>query len=781
MSAPGEHDESPSDARPAVGGDAPEGRSASLEALLDDTYARTRERFEQERRVLSFDAYLDLCAREPRRSVRDAATYARDALDHFGSYEVTRPTGVTRRYRLFDLAFDGGSDGAPQAERGRDGHADDRDRLIGHEELQESFRRALEGFIREGRVNRMVMLHGPNGSAKSTFVACLMRGLEAYSRVAEGALYRFAWVFPKTGDQTGIGFSAGAPGGRGEHQSFALLPESRIAVKLTSELKDHPLLLLPRAERRALLAQVLPPDAPLPAFLAAGELSHKNKQIFDALLTDYRGDLRRVFAHVQVERFDISRRYRSGAVTIGPAMSVDASERQITADRSLASLPASLSALTLFESYGPLVDGAAGIVEFSDLLKRPLDAWRYLLLAIEEGSVPLSFSTMTLNALLVASSNEFHLAAFREHHDYGSFRGRMLPIVVPYLRDYRQEQAIYDTQIVPNVSVPVAPHTTYVAALWAVLTRLRRPEQAAYDDATLGAIAASLSPLEKAELYADGSVPERLEQDEQLALRSGLADVYAESLVGTSEGLLGASAREVRSVLLEVAADSRASCLAPPAVLARLETLCAEGDYDFLRLDVDGGYHDALAFVDVVRERWLDRVDLELRTATGLVSEERYMDLFARYVAQVSHAVKGERWLNPVTQAYEDPDTELLESVEATLEVTDPEEFRATVLGGLAAWAIDQPDRTADLPREVDYRALFPRQLAKLESAYFESRRAQIARVGRSVVALLDGESARLEPADALAAESAWGQLRERGYSEDSGRIALAELLAARY
>ncbi|MCA9577172.1 MAG: serine protein kinase PrkA [Polyangiales bacterium] len=749
-------------------------RAAEIEALLEQTYARTRDRFERERRVLSFDAYLDLVAREPSRAVRDAATYARDALDHFGRYEVARPTGLTHRYRLFDLDF--GGDTAPTT----GSRHDDRERLIGHEELQESFRRALEGFIREGRVNRMVMLHGPNGSAKSTFVACLMRGLEAYSRAAEGALYRFAWVFPKSPDQSGIGFSA-AGGARSELESFALLPESRIAVKLTSELKDHPLLLLPRAERRELLARVLPGSAKVPAFLATGELSHKNRQIFEALLTDYRGDLRRVLSHVQVERFDISRRYRSGAVTIGPAHSVDASERQITADRSLSSLPASLSALTLFESYGPLVDGAGGIVEFSDLLKRPLDAWRYLLLAIEEGTVPLSFSTMTMNALLVASSNEFHLAAFREHHDYGSFRGRMLPIVVPYLRDYRQEQAIYDTQIAPNVSVRVAPHTTFVAALWAVLTRLRRPVAQAYEDGALGAIARTLTPLEKAELYADGTVPERLEHDEQLALRSGLSAVYAESLVGTSEGLLGASAREIRSVLLEVAADARATCLAPPAVLARLETLCAEGDYDFLRLDVDAGYHDARAFVEVVRERWLDRVDLELRTATGLVAEERYMDLFARYVTQVSHAVKGERWLNPVTQAFEDPDHELLRSVESTLEVTDPDEFRATVLGGLAAWAIDQPDRMAALPQTVDYRALFPRQLAKLEAAYFESHRAQIARVGRSMVAFISGEGARLEPADALAAERAWGQLEASGYDPESARIALTELLDARY
>ncbi len=748
-------------------------RAAAIDALLTETYGRTRARFEQERRVLSFNGYLDLCAREPQRSLRDAASYARDALDHFGSYELVRPTGVSRRYRLFDLDF-GGDAGAAR-------HADDRERLIGHEELQESFRRALEGFIREGRVNRMIMLHGPNGSAKSTFVACLMRGLEAYSRVAEGALYRFSWVFPKTGDQPGIGFSAGGGGSRGDADSFALLPEARIAVKLTSELKDHPLLLLPRADRRTLMERVLPPGAALPAFLASGELSHKNRQIYEALLTDYRGDLGRVLSHVQVERFDISRRYRSGAVTIGPAMSVDASERQITADRSLSSLPASLSAVTLFESYGPLVEASGGIVEFSDLLKRPLDAWRYLLLAIEEGTVPLTFSTMTLNALLVASSNEFHLAAFREHHDYASFRGRMLPIVVPYLRDYRQEQAIYDTQIAPHVSVKVAPHTTYVAALWAVLTRLRRPVASAYENRALGVIAAGLTPLEKAELYADGTVPERLEHDEQLALRAGLGEVYAESLVGSFEGLMGASAREIRSVLLEVAADQRARCLAPPAVLARLETLCAEGDYDFLRLDVDEGYHDAREFVDVVRARWLDRVDMELRSATGLVGEERYMDLFARYVAQVSHAVKGERWLNPVTQNYEAPDTELLESVEATLEVTDAAEFRASVLGGLAAWAIDQPDRSADLPLTVDFRALFPRQLAKLESAYFEQHRAQIARVGRSIVAVLDGEGARLEAADAQAAEAAWGKLVARGYDSDSGRIALAELLAARY
>ena len=30
------------------------------------------------------------------------------------------------------------------------------------------------------------------------------------------------------------------------------------------------------------------------------------------------------------------------------------------------------------------------MIEFSDLLKRPLDAWKYLLLAIEKGEVALT-------------------------------------------------------------------------------------------------------------------------------------------------------------------------------------------------------------------------------------------------------------------------------------------------------------------------------------------------------------------------------------------------------
>jgi len=87
-----------------------------------------------------------------------------------------------------------------------------------------------------------VLLHGPNGSAKSTFVSCLARALEYYSTLDEGALYRFNWIFPSQKLQKGgIGFGGGydgAPGG-----SFAYLDDDLIDARLVDELRDNPLLL----------------------------------------------------------------------------------------------------------------------------------------------------------------------------------------------------------------------------------------------------------------------------------------------------------------------------------------------------------------------------------------------------------------------------------------------------------------------------------------------------------------------------------------------------------
>src|ERR1700754_4545638 len=123
---------------------------------LDALQNSVRERFQAEKRVLSYEEYLDEFFAHPFRHTRDAARYVRDCFDFFGSYELLSPLGKRRRFRLFDQEFVDGS---------REGNG--RYRLLGHEDVQETFYRTLSNFVREGRANRLVLLHGPNGSAKS--------------------------------------------------------------------------------------------------------------------------------------------------------------------------------------------------------------------------------------------------------------------------------------------------------------------------------------------------------------------------------------------------------------------------------------------------------------------------------------------------------------------------------------------------------------------------------------------------------------------------------------
>ena len=742
-----------------------------LKSALEKIRGEVKAQFEAQKRVLSFREYLELVQGNPRRHTRDAGRYLKDCMDFFGSYEVERPTGTLKRWKLFDLDFGYQNSGHHAALR-------QRDRLAGHEATQQAFYRILDGFEREGRANRLVLLHGPNGSAKSTFAACLMKGLEAYSDTEDGALYRFSWIFPRAREGAGIGFTTSADE-LGQGDSFAHLPEDRIVTKLQSSVREHPLLVLPRDVRQRLIARIyeasgLPEAAP--DWVWAGQLARKNQQIFQALLTAYRGDLDRVLAHIQVERFYISRRYRVGAVTIGPQMSVDASERQITADRSIESLPASLSALTLFEPFGELVDASGGIVEFSDLLKRPLEAWKYLLLAIENGEVSLQMSNLPINAVMIASSNELHLSAFRQHPEYNSFRGRIVRTRMSYLLDVHREREIYDGQIVPQIPKHVAPHTTYVAALWAVLTRLRKPDGSWFAESELGTVAASLTPLEKADLLSDGVVPARLEADEAKILAQGISEVALQGAATSDyEGINGASPREVRMLLLDSAADFDEPCVSPVTFLNRLAEFCERDDYDFLKEQSDGVYRDHAAFVDVVKDRWLDLVESELRAASGLIDERRHLGLFDRYVNLVSQWVKKERVFNPVTGKDEEPDLDLMKSVEESLGSDDAESFRNEILGAVAAWAIDHPEQ------EVDYEALFPRYIEQLRQAYFSERRQQVGEIGRAIVSVLEDDDTLEEDLREAARQALQILIGVYGYERSSAKVALGALVDARY
>ena len=301
----------------------------SAKDFLKETGAVVSRDFLQDRSILSFEEYLELFLQGPHAQVRNSAQYLKDVLDHFGTAPVQHhPAGPMRRFKLFDL-----TDGERMG------------RVAGQEEVQNALYRLLGNFVRAGAVNKLILLHGPNGSAKSTLVDALKRGMELYSREPQGALYELAWIFPSEKLVKGsIGFGDRVAGG--ELTTFAHLEEESVEVRVTCEMRDHPLFAMPRDERRKLLERALKVsartgdgEAVLADSIVDGELCHKCRRIYNALLAAANGDWLRVLRHVQVRRFYLSRRYLVGAVTVEPHLSVDAAYHQVSADRSQANLP----------------------------------------------------------------------------------------------------------------------------------------------------------------------------------------------------------------------------------------------------------------------------------------------------------------------------------------------------------------------------------------------------------------------------------------------------------
>lgn len=736
--------------------------SLDARSIVDQLATGARDTWQQRRTLMSFEEYLDEVVAHPRRHLRNAARYLMDVVEHFGVDDVGQSTGDVRRWRLFNQDFDEG-----------------RGRVAGQERVQAAVVRILENFVRSGRIDRLLLLHGPNGSAKTSIIQALTRAAEVYSQTDDGALYRFNWVFPTGSVQRGtLGFG----GSKSTHVgSYAHLDASAIEARLPCELKDHPLLLLERRQREALLEQLsssLQGDQAIPEVLRAGELSLKNRRIFDALLATYQGDVREVLRHVQVERFYLSRRYRQGVVAVEPQMAVDGYSRQITADRSLASLPTALHHVALYETAGALNDANRGVLEFNDLLKRPLDAWKYLLVATEQAQASLDHASVFLDVVMLASSNELHLDAFKQHPDWPSFKGRIELVTAPYLLRVSDELSIYGSQI-PRALMGqhIAPHALEVAARFAVLSRLEPPDADNYPPAVQGVIK-TLTPVDKMRVYDDGDVPDRLSQREQKELRAVAHRLYDEHSGGDHyEGRYGASAREIRAVLLNASQDRRFDHLSPIAVLDELgELVKARSSYEWLRREPVRGYRDPAGFIDDIEEMLARDLEEEVREAMGLVKSGSHVELFDRYVKNVSAWTKGEKIADPLTGKLGPADEEVMRSVEKVLMQggESGEDFRRGFIAQIGAWKLEHPDN------DVDYQLLFGGWMKKLKEDFYAQRKGAVERIEGAFLKLLDNDVAGVDPRDREQAQHMREALHARGYTDSSARVVIAWLLGRR-
>src|SRR3954464_7431771 len=137
------------------------------------------EQFRRKNWVGTFAEYLDIVREHPE-VTRSAYQRLYDMILSHGTEESYEHKEKIVRYRFFtDYAVKHG-DGIYGLDRP----------LM---QLVNAFKSAAKGY---GTERRVLLLHGPVGSSKSTIARLLKRGLEDYSRTDRGMIFSFAWKTP---------------------------------------------------------------------------------------------------------------------------------------------------------------------------------------------------------------------------------------------------------------------------------------------------------------------------------------------------------------------------------------------------------------------------------------------------------------------------------------------------------------------------------------------------------------------------------------------------------
>ncbi|PIE06139.1 MAG: serine protein kinase, partial [Sorangium cellulosum] len=159
-----------------------------------------------------------------------------------------------------------------------------------------------------GPEKRVILLHGPVGSSKSTIARLIKKGLEQYSRSAEGALYTFRWVNLKE-----MGLST--------QEDCMHCP-----------MHEEPLRLIPQAWREQAIKELGLSNEQF-RVRVDGDLDPACRFIFKNLMLAYKGDWSKMIAkHVRVQRLVMSEQDRVGIGTFQPKDEKNQDSTELTGD-----------------------------------------------------------------------------------------------------------------------------------------------------------------------------------------------------------------------------------------------------------------------------------------------------------------------------------------------------------------------------------------------------------------------------------------------------------------
>ncbi len=569
----------------------------------------------------TFEDYLEL-VRQDAKVARTAFQRIYDMIVSYGYDEYTRHRETLVHYRFFDDPFENGKDAVfgldkPLMELGR------------------IFQSAARHY---GSERRVLLLHGPVGTAKSTIVRLLKKGLEAYTRSEAGRLYSFYWL-PDDGEQ------------------------------MDCPMHEEPLHLVPPEFRSTVLSEINAGHGELDRVEIEGDLCPACRFVYNRLLKKADGNWLDVVRQVRVKRLLLSEKDRMGIGTFQPKDEKNQDSTELTGDinyRKIAEY-GSDSDPRAFNFDGELNIANRGLVEFIEILKLDVAFLYDLLTASQEHKIkPKKFAHTDIDEVILGHTNEAEYRRLLGNEYMEAMRDRTLKIDIPYVMRYSDEVRIYERDFNERrvVGKHIAPHTLEIAALWAVLTRLEEPKHA------------GLNLLQKLKLYDDRTLPGFTEDS--------VMELQAEA---KQEGMLGISPRYIQDKLSNaLVSDQSRTCVNPFLLLRELESGLRH--HSLITSDEQRKrYRELLA---VARAEYDEIIKNEVQRAIT-ADEAAIKRLAANYIDNIKAYTQKQKVRNPYTGQDEPADERLMRSIEEKIEISESrkDDFRREIMNYIGALAIE--------------------------------------------------------------------------------------------
>jgi serine protein kinase len=549
--------------------------------------------------------------------------------------------------------------------------------------------------MRYGTEKRIILLHGPVGSSKSTIVRLLKQGLEEYSRTADGALYTYEWALP-------------------EELRYLTAGEETFR----SPMNEEPLKLIPPEWRQQAIEEFGlfdpgDPEAGRKPFkpYVPGQLNPACRFIFKELLAIYRGDWAKVIQHVRVRRMLISEEDRVGIGTFQPKDEKNQDATELTGDinyRRIAEYGSDTDPRA-FNFDGEFNVANRGLIEFVEILKLDVAFLYDLLGATQERKIkPKKFAQTDIDEVIIGHTNEAEYERLLENKFMEALRDRTVKIDIPYITKLQEEIKIYVKDYNPDRVRGrfIAPHTLEVAAMWAVLSRLEEPKKQ------------NLSVLQKLKLY-DGKTMPGFTQDSVKELRKE----------SKREGMDGVSPRYVQDKIANCLVSDRGQANINPFLLMNELESGLRSHSLITSEDQRKRYRELLA---VTKQEYEDIVKNEVQRAIS-ADEEAISRLCANYIDNVKAYTQREKVKNQYTGQDEEPDERLMRSIETKIDIAESrkDDFRREIMHYIGALAVEG--------KQFDFRTN-ERLYKALELKLFEDQKDSI-KLTSLVSSVVDKES----------------------------------------